>query len=86
MLCGLVYAFRTQTVESKKEQPVLIQQWYDFLGGDETNPSNYVLRNPQTPPSCHDGDIMCAVKASANPTLPGKPNLADPAKEERREN
>ena len=84
---GIMFAFNSN--DKKVEQPQTVattQLWYDFIGGDENNPSRYVLRDPQTAPACTVGIDMCAVKAVPHPTLSGKPDLTDPSKEERREN
>ena len=83
---GIIFAFKSGDKPTKAEPKVVAQQWYDFTGGDETNPINYILRNPQTTPSCTTGADMCAVKAEPHATLSGRPNLADPSKLVKREN
>lgn len=77
---GLIFAFTNKGETNQQPAPVetLDQFWYDFQGGDESDPNNYVLRDPQTEPSCTIGEIMCAVKAVPHSSLVGKPNLADP--------
>ena len=84
---GLIFAFTNKAETNPNQAPgeKLNQFWYDFQGGDETDPNRYVLRNPQTEPTCQDGEIMCAVKAAPHSSLSGKPDLLDPDIEERRE-
>ncbi len=85
---GVIFVVKSQSKETEIQAPAktTTQQWYDFNGGDETLPGNYTLRTSETPPSCIDGNVMCAVKAEPHGSLPGKPDLTDPYIEERREN
>lgn len=84
---GIMFAFNSGDKQTKSQVEVPVSQfWYDFIGGDENDPNRYVLRDPQTAPSCTIGTDMCAVKAVPNPNISGKPDLTDPTKEVRREN
>ncbi len=57
--------------------PPQMQKWYDFIGEDPTDPSDY---EPHVgpPPNCAGGCIRCAVKALPLSGNPSQPDLNDP--------
>lgn len=69
--------FSAFTISNHKSEKVDDGQlWYEFVGVDPNNPSDYVLLGDGTvAPPCNAGPNRCAVKAVEG--IPGHPDLSD---------
>lgn len=76
LLLGTAGAFATSAPFNSKS--MLVEKWYFYNGGGESNPANYTLASGT--PSCQLGSILCAVKTSTDAS--GQPIVpqTDPAK------
>ncbi len=62
LLLGTAGAFATSAPFNSRS--MLIEKWYFYNGGGESNPANYTLASGT--PSCQLGSILCAVKTSTD--------------------
>jgi hypothetical protein len=78
LVLAISFALSAFTVTSG-EAKQLNQLWYEFTGSNPNVATDYqILGDGNTAPSCQDGSVRCAVKASAHPELGSEyPNLDD---------